>query len=82
MLFTDNAEAQQGGQIFKDAACNLLDLVLTKNFGAMITSIAGFLALIGAAAGAFRGAWIVVFVSVGCFIYPELLNQLFPGMCQ
>ena len=71
-----------GGTIFQQATCNLLDLVLTKYFGAMITAITGMLASIGAAAGFFKGAWALVFVSVGCFIFPQFIEELFPGMCS
>lgn len=72
--------AQQGGQIFKDAACNLLSQVLTKDFGAMLTVLAGLFALISSVVGAFRMAWVLVFVSVGIFIFPKFVYVLFPDL--
>lgn len=80
-LLPDAAFAQTGGQIFQSAACGLLDKVLTKDFGGMVTTIAGSLAILASVTGSFKGAWALVFVSVGCFIYPHTVDLLFPGMC-
>lgn len=65
---------------FQTYACNLLDQVLTDYFGAMVTAVAGLLALVGAASGNFKGAWALLFVSVGAFIYPTLVQELFPNL--
>ena len=56
LFAAEPVSAQQGGQIFKDAACNLLSQVLTKDFGAMLTVLAGLFALISSVVGAFRMA--------------------------
>ena len=70
-----------GGDPFKDAACNLFNLVLEKDFGAMATVIAGALAIVASIVGSFKGAWALVFVSVGCYIAEELVQKLFPMGC-
>jgi hypothetical protein len=80
LSFGSLAFAASGEQIFDDAACTLLDAVLTANFGAMITVIAGALAILASVMGSFKGAWALLFVSVGCFIYPELVKVLFSGL--
>ncbi len=81
LLATSNAYAQQGGEIFKDAACNLLDQVLTKDFGSLLTVLAGLFALVSSVVGAFRMAWVLVFVSVGIYIFPKFVEMLFPLGC-
>ena len=81
VLVSTNAQAQQGGVIFKDAACNLLVQVLTKDFGALLTVLAGLFALVSSVVGAFRMAWVLVFVSVGIYIYPKIVDMLFPLGC-
>lgn len=73
--------AQQGGQIFKEHACNLLDEVLTQDFGSMLTVLAGLFAIVSSVVGAFRMAWVLVFVSVGIFIFPKIVSMLFPLQC-
>ena len=80
-LFIGEAHAQQGGKIFETAACNLLNQVLAKNFGAMLTVFAGLFALISAAVGSFRMAWVLVFVSTGIFIFPRIVELLFTLNC-
>ena len=80
LFASETVSAQQGGQIFKDAACNLLSQVLTKDFGAMLTVLAGLFALISSVVGAFRMAWVLVFVSVGVFIFPKFVYVLFPDL--
>ncbi len=80
LSFGSIAFAASGDQIFDQAACTLLDAVLTSNFGAMITVIAGALAILASVMGSFKGAWALLFVSVGCFIYPELVKVLFGGL--
>lgn len=74
------ALAQQGGGIFQTAACNILEDVLKKDFGAMVTALTGILALVAAAAGSFKGAWALIFVSVGSFIFPDMVAMLFPSL--
>ena len=80
VVLADGAFAQEGGSVFEKAACNLLTEVLTKDFGAMVTAITGLLAIVAAAAGSFKGAWALIFVSVGAFIYPALVKVLFPNL--
>jgi hypothetical protein len=70
-----------GGEIFADAACGILEKVLIQDFGALITVIAGSLAILASVTGSFRGAWALLFVSVGTFVYPATVELLFPGMC-
>ena len=70
-----------GDGIFKDAACGILDKVLAKDFGGLLTVIAGSLAILASVTGSFRGAWALIFVSVGSFVFPNLVDALFPGMC-
>jgi hypothetical protein len=80
ILAADSAFAQQGGSFFEQAACSLLYKVMQKDFGAMVTALAGLFAIIASAAGAYKGAWALVFVSVGCFIYPAIVEAFFPGL--
>jgi hypothetical protein len=80
LLVTD-VQAQQGGKIFETAACNLLGQVLTQNFGAMLTVFSGLMALFSAVVGSFRMAWVLVFVSVGIYIFPRFVELLFPLNC-
>ena len=80
-VFAGEAFAATGDQIFKTATCNLLDDVITKDFGAMITVLAGSLAILASVMGSFKGAWVLLFVSVGCYVLPETVDVLFPGMC-
>ena len=69
--------AQTGGQIFKDAASDIACKVMPKKFGAMISGFAGIFALISAATGSYRGAWALLFVSIGAFLFPEIIQILF-----
>jgi len=80
VIFVEKAFAAQGDTIFQDAACTLLTAVLTDNFGAMITVIAGGLAILASAMGSFKGAWALLFVSIGIFIYPDLVHVFFPEL--
>jgi hypothetical protein len=74
--------AQQGGEIFQKAACSLLTQVLTEHFGSMLTVLAGTFAIISSVVGSFRMAWVLVFVSVGIFIFPNLVETFFPEISQ
>lgn len=80
LALTEPAMAAQGGTIFRAFACALLEKVLQEDFGAAVTAVTGFLAIVAAAAGSFRGAWACVFVSVGCFVYPGLVGVFFPDL--
>lgn len=82
LIFVEPAFSQTGGEIFKDAACGLLEKVLAKDYGALLTMIAGSLAILAAVTGSFKGAWALVFVSVGSFVFPHTVGLLFPGMCK
>jgi hypothetical protein len=75
------AMAQTGGEIFEQSACGILGDVLAADFGAMITVIAGSLAILASVTGSFRGAWALLFVSVGSFIFPDTVKLLFPLDC-
>lgn len=81
LIFVEPVFAQTGGEIFKDAACGLLGKVLTKDYGGLLTMIAGSLAILASVTGSFKGAWALVFVSVGSFVFPHTVDLLFPGMC-
>lgn len=81
-LTSTPAFCQQGGQIFKTAACNLIDQVLTKDFGSLLTVLAGLFAIVSSVVGAFRMAWVLVFVSVGIFIFPKIVTMFFSLGCQ
>ena len=82
MLFSSSSLvlAQDGAGIFENAACNLLDEVLAKNFGSMLTVIAGVIAIISSIVGSFRTAWVLVFVSVGIYIFPNIVKIFFPNL--
>lgn len=80
VLFSSNAFAATGGDIFKNAACNLLKQVLTKDYGALMTVLAGLFAILSAIVGSFRQAWVLVFVSVGIYIYPTIVGKFFPSL--
>ncbi len=69
--------AQTGEGIFDDAACVLGEEVLTKEFGAMLSAIAGLLAIMASVMGAFKAAWSLVFVTVGTFTFPKIVSELF-----
>lgn len=79
-LFSGSAFAATGSDIFKNAACNLLDEVLTKDFGSLMTILAGLFAIFSAIVGSFRQAWVLVFVSVGIYIYPHIVDRFFPDL--
>jgi len=83
LFFSQPALAQDatGEQIFSQAACGILFEVLAKDFGGMLTVIAGSLAILASVTGSFKGAWALVFVSVGSFVYPHTVSILFPDMC-
>lgn len=81
VFLSSPAHAQQGGAIFKNAACNLVDQVLTQDFGSLLTVLAGIFALVSSVVGAFRMAWVLVFVSVGIYIFPKFVEMLFPLGC-
>jgi hypothetical protein len=74
--------AQEGGEIFRKAACNLLTQVLTEHFGSMLTILAGTFAIISSVIGSFRMAWVLVFVSVGIFIFPNFVETFFPEISR
>jgi len=80
-FFSNLAMAQTGGQVFQQSACAILDRVLAQDFGALITVIAGSLAIIASVTGSFRGAWALIFVSVGSFIFSDIVHLLFPLGC-
>ena len=74
---TDLTLAQTGGEIFQDAATQLACVVMPGKFGALLSTFTGIFALIAAATGNYRGAWALVFVSVGAFIFKEFVAILF-----
>lgn len=80
ILISSTVNAETGSEIFRTAACNLLDNVLTKDFGALMTVLAGVFAIFSAIVGSFRNAWILVFVSVGIYIYPTIVARFFPHL--
>ena len=80
ILFSSNVFAATGGDIFKNAACNLLKEVLTKDYGALMTVLAGLFAIFSAIVGSFRQAWVLVFVSVGIYVYPYIVDRFFPDL--
>lgn len=73
------ALAQTGGEVFGSAATNIACQVMPGKFGAMLSAFAGLFALVAAATGSYRGAWALVFVSVGAYIFKEFVQILFPG---
>lgn len=80
-LLSSSALAQTGGEVFRLSGCALLEDVLAEDFGAMITVIAGSLAILASVTGSFRGAWALIFVSVGSFIFGDIVELLFPLGC-
>ncbi|MCB0323775.1 MAG: hypothetical protein KDD69_09390 [Bdellovibrionales bacterium] len=78
---TGSAYAAEGSGIFEDAACTLLDDVLTKDFGATLSAIAGLLAIMASVVGSFKAAWALVFVTVGTFIFPNIVGEMFTLGC-
>ena len=75
--FVYSVEAQQGPRTFKDAAKQIVDDVAPGAFGAMVVAITGLLALVAAVTGSYKGAWAVLYVSVGLYILRELVELLF-----
>lgn len=78
LFLAEPASAQQGGQIFKDAACNLLTQVLTR-FWCDVNGISRSICA-SKFCCTFRMAWVLVFVSVGIFIFPKFVYVLFLGL--
>ena len=75
-----SASPVYGQDFFAQYACDLQLDVLGGSFGAMLTAIAGVIAIIAAAAGSFKGAWACVFVSVGSYVLPEIIGILSPTL--
>lgn len=80
LFFATPAFAVTGEGVFTKAAENILCNVLHEEFGAMLTAIAGILAIVAAAAGSFKGAWALLFVSVGSFVADALVGLLFSNI--
>lgn len=68
-----------GEEIFQDAATKIACKVMPGKFGAMVAGFAGLFALIAAVTGSYKGAWGLLFVSIGAFIFPEIIGILFRG---
>ncbi len=75
----DVSFAQTGGEVFKSAASNIACKVITGKFGAMLTIFSGIFAIVAAATGSYKGAWALLFVSIGAFIFKEFVSILFSG---
>lgn len=73
--FVSSVSAQ--ARTFKDAAIQIVDEVAIGGFGAMVVAITGLLALVAAVTGSYKGAWAVLYVSVGLYILRELVELLF-----
>lgn len=69
--------AETGEKVFKNAASNIVCKVISGKFGAMLTVFAGVFAIIAAATGSYKGAWALLFVSIGAFIFKEFVSILF-----
>ena len=80
IAYTQPAFSQTGSEIFAEAGCGLLYKVITQDFGALLTVLSGSLAILAAVQGSFKGAWAMVFVSVGSFVFPITVGLLFPGL--
>lgn len=78
----DVSLAETGGEVFKSAASNIACKVITGKFGAMLTIFAGIFAIVAAAAGSYKGAWALLFVSIGAFIFKEFVSILFSGSIE
>lgn len=68
-----------GGDIFAKAAKTIVGEIATGAFGAMATVVTGALAIVAAITGSYRGAWAILFVSIGLFILEPLCKLLFPS---
>ncbi len=81
ILTADSAYAQVAGEVvtFKSAAQQIVDKVAVGAFGAMATAITAALAIVAAITGSYKGAWAVLYVSIGLFILKPLCQLLFPG---
>ncbi len=77
VLYSQPAFAQTGGEIFRKAASTISCDVMPGKFGAMVSGFAGIFALISAATGSYRGAWALLFVSIGAFLFPEIIQIFF-----
>lgn len=78
---SEMAHAQAtGDSIFKESACMILQKGIQGTFGAMLTVIAGMIAVTASILGAFKAAWACVFVSVGAFIFNKFVEIFFPGL--
>lgn len=77
LLLPLSAEAQQGPRTFAAAAKEITGPVAGGSFGAMVVAITGVLAIVSAVTGSYKGAWAVLYVSVGLFILKDLVRLLF-----
>ena len=83
LLVTEPALAEATGDgIFRNAAIAIVCEVLPERFGAMVSGFAGIFALVSAVTGNFRGAWALLFVSVGCYIAADMVGVLFDVGCS
>ena len=71
--------AEAPGITFSPAAERIVSEVALGSFGAMTVAITGILAIVAAVTGSYKGAWAVLYVSIGLFILKELVRLLFPG---
>lgn len=71
----DTGSIQQGD--FKAAMLCVTGKISQGYFGAMATAITAALAIIAAITGSFRGAWAVMFVSVGLYVLDPLVKLFF-----
>lgn len=79
LQFPATSFAATGDEVFKTAATDIACKVMPKKFGAMLAGFAGLFALISAVTGSYKGAWALLFVSIGAFIFPEVIGILFKG---
>lgn len=76
-IFVFCADAQP--RTFKAAAKEIVNEVALGSFGAMTVAITGILAIVAAVSGSYKGAWAVLYVSLGLYILKDLVRLLFPG---
>lgn len=70
--------AIQNGDFAAAAKC-IVGAIATGFFGAAATAVTAALAIVAAITGSYRGAWAVLFVSIGLFILEPLCKLLFNG---
>ena len=62
--------------------CNIILAMHSRDYGALLTSVAGLGALVASAMGGFKMAWSCLVVAIGSFILQSYQELWFFGTCR